>query len=216
YGDADFTVSATASSGLTVTFGATGDCTVTGNTVHITGAGSCTITAYQLGNNNYNPATSVDQTFAIAKADQAALVLSVPVSITYGSTGTATTTGGSGTGAVTFSAGASTGCAVVASTGVISVSNASGTCAISASKAGDNNYNGPVTDGPDSVTLNKANQTITFGSLADKTYGDADFTVGATASSGLTVTFGATGDCTVTGNTVHITGAGSCTITAYQ
>ena len=45
------------------------------------------------------------------------------------------TLGGSGTGALTFSQGASTGCTIDASTGVISVSNASGTCSISASKA---------------------------------------------------------------------------------
>src|SRR5204863_5407469 len=33
----------------------------------------------------------------------------------------------------------------------------------------------------------KADQTITFGSLADKTYGDAPFSVSATSSSGLPV-----------------------------
>ena len=32
-------------------------------------------------------------------------------------------------------------------------------------------------------------QTITFGALADKTYGDAAFTVSGTATSGLTVYF---------------------------
>ena len=62
----------------------------------------------------------------------------------------------------------------------------------------------------------KSDQTITFGPLANKTYGDADFTVSATASSGLAVTFTASGDCTISGNTVHITAAGSCTITAHQ
>src|SRR3989441_1061306 len=66
------------------------------------------------------------------------------------------------------------------------------------------------------LTVNKANQTITFSALADKTFGDADFTVSATASSGLAVSFSASGNCTVAGSTVHITGAGSCTITASQ
>ncbi len=63
---------------------------------------------------------------------------------------------------------------------------------------------------------NKADQTITFGHLADKTYGDPDFTVSATASSGLPVSFTAQGTCTVSDSGVHITGAGSCTITAQQ
>ena len=72
------------------------------------------------------------------------------------------------------------------------------------------------TSAPITHIVTKADQAVTFGPLADKTYGDADFTVGATASSGLTATFGAAGDCTVTGTTVHIVGAGSCTITASQ
>ncbi len=59
-------------------------------------------------------------------------------------------------------------------------------------------------------------QTITFAALADKTVGDAPFTVSATASSGFEVTFTATGKCTVGGTTVQLTGAGSCTITAHQ
>ena len=74
-------------------------------------------------------------------------MLSVPASFTYGTTGTAFTTGGSGTGAVGFSDGASTGCGSTHDR-LISVSNASGSCSISASKAGDNDYNGPVTTGP--------------------------------------------------------------------
>jgi uncharacterized repeat protein (TIGR01451 family) len=66
------------------------------------------------------------------------------------------------------------------------------------------------------LTNNKLNQTITFGTLADKTFGNPDFTVSATASSTLPVTFSASGNCTVSTNTVHLTGAGSCTITASQ
>src|SRR5206468_1537632 len=38
-------------------------------------------------------------------------------------------------------------------------------------------------------TVAKANQTVTFGALANRTYGDAPFTVNATASSGLPVSF---------------------------
>jgi len=65
-------------------------------------------------------------------------------------------------------------------------------------------------------TRSSQNQTIAFASLANKTYGDADFTVTATASSGLAVSFTATGSCSVSGGTVHISAAGSCTITANQ
>ena len=70
YGDAPFAVSATASSGLPVSFtvGSTDNCTIAGNTVTITAAGSCTVTASQAGNTNYLAATAVVQTFSIAQA----------------------------------------------------------------------------------------------------------------------------------------------------
>jgi hypothetical protein len=66
YGDPDFDVSATASSGLPVSFIAAGSCTVNGSTVHLTGPGSCTITAQQAGNIDYDPAPDVPQTFNVA------------------------------------------------------------------------------------------------------------------------------------------------------
>lgn len=62
----------------------------------------------------------------------------------------------------------------------------------------------------------KLSQTIAFGALVGKTYGDAAFSVGATASSGLSVTFSAFGSCNIAGTLVALTGAGSCTITASQ
>jgi hypothetical protein len=128
YGDPDFSLGATASSGLPVSFAASGNCTVASATVHLTGAGSCTITGSQAGSLNYNPAPDVSRTFAIGKAGQ----------------------------------------------------------------------------------------SITFGPLASKRYGAPDFRVSATASSGLEVSFAASGRCTVRGATVHLTGAGSCTVTASQ
>src|SRR5207245_250677 len=69
---------------------------------------------------------------------------------------------------------------------------------------------------PDWQPIPKANQTITFGALPNKTYGDPDFTVSASASSGLTVSFAAAGNCTISGVTIHITGPGSCTVTCSQ
>jgi PASTA domain len=127
-GDPDFAVSAAASSGLPVSFSASGSCTVSAGTAQLTGAGSCTITASQSGDGNYNPATPVSQSFSIARAGQ----------------------------------------------------------------------------------------TIVFGPLANKTYGDPDFAVSASASSGLAVSFAASANCTVSGSTVHLTGAGSCTVTSSQ
>jgi hypothetical protein len=62
----------------------------------------------------------------------------------------------------------------------------------------------------------KANQTITFGALPSKTFGDSPFVISAAASSGLAVDFSAAGACSIAGNTVTILGAGTCAITASQ
>jgi hypothetical protein len=70
FGDPPFTVSATASSGLPVSFtvGATDNCSISGTTVTIIGAGTCTVTAHQPGDTTYGAAPDVGRTFAIAKA----------------------------------------------------------------------------------------------------------------------------------------------------
>lgn len=81
FGDSDFSVSATASSNLAVGFAALGDCTVSGNLVHITGAGGCTITATQPGDDNFNAAPNAQQSFTIAKAT--ATITVTPYSATY-------------------------------------------------------------------------------------------------------------------------------------
>src|SRR5205823_9552149 len=82
-------------------------------------------------------------------------------------------------------------------------------------QAGNGNYTAAA-DVPQSFNIAQASHAITSGALSGKTFGDADFTISATASSNLPVTFTASGNATVVGNTVHITGAGSATITAHQ
>lgn len=65
-------------------------------------------------------------------------------------------------------------------------------------------------------TIAKGAQTITFAPLPDRPLNDSPFTVAAAASSGLPVSFGSSGQCVVSGNTVTLTGVGSCAVTASQ
>jgi uncharacterized protein (TIGR03437 family) len=94
---------------------------------------------------------------------------------------------------------------------------ATGLCSIQASQAGNATY-APAPNVTQSFTVTAASQTITFGPLSNQTYGAAPFTVSATATSGLAVSFASTTPlvCTVSGSTVTIVGAGSCTIQATQ
>jgi len=61
-------------------------------------------------------------------------------------------------------------------------------------------------------------QTITFGALGAKTFGNAPFTLSATSSSGLAVAFSLVSSpaATISGNTVTIVGAGTVTVRASQ
>jgi len=78
------------------------------------------------------------------------------------------------------------------------------------------------TDGDGIPDLSDANsminQTITFGALSSKTYGDSSFALTGSASSGLAVSYSSsnTSVATVSGSVVTIVGVGSTTITASQ
>lgn len=69
-----YTVSASASSGLGVSYASatTGVCTVSGTTVSFVGAGTCTVSASQSGNANYHAAASALQSFNVSAPATAA------------------------------------------------------------------------------------------------------------------------------------------------
>jgi probable HAF family extracellular repeat protein len=168
--DADFTVSASASSGLAVSFAAGGTCTIDGATVHLISPGVCTITASQSGDSTYKAAPNVPQQFDIAKATQAVITLGAPASLTYGNTATLTASGGSGSGGIGFNAGASSGCGVAGNQ--LFVTNAAGRCSVTAFKLGDDFYVADLSSAA-TVTLNKASATLSLSNLTQAFTGTA-------------------------------------------
>jgi hypothetical protein len=87
--------------------------------------------------------------------------------------------------------------------------------AIAYSYAGDSNW--WATSGQGTLTVAKADQTITFASLPDRMEGDPPFTVSAAASSGLPVSLSVvSGRATLTGNTVTLEEAGTVVLQASQ
>ncbi|MDB6110191.1 MAG: hypothetical protein JWR69_1941, partial [Pedosphaera sp.] len=137
YGDALFSVSATASSGLPVSFSVfSGPATISGTNVTITGAGTVVVRASQAGNTNYNAAPNVDQSFAVAKADQTITFDSLPNKALGESAFAVTATASSGL-PVSFSI--LSGPATI-SAGTVALTN-TGTVVVRASQAGDADYN---------------------------------------------------------------------------
>ncbi len=311
YGDPSFTLTATGgASGEPVTYMSLDEtvATVSGNTITIVGPGQTLIAASQAGNDNYSPATDVDQILTVNKK-QLTVTDAIAQDKPYDGTDAATITGAALTGGIVGAdevilnttdavfddknigtgkdvlaqfalAGAHAAKYVLADdllilnaditakeltiTG-ISIANKdfdsntdaaiTGTAELVGVVAGEDVTLGgtpiavfdnigpggaiPVTVSgyaitgaasanytlaqPQGLTANILetgldNQTIVFGGLNPVTYGDASVTLGATASSGLTVTYTSSDEnvATVSGNTVTITGAGTTTITAYQ
>jgi hypothetical protein len=140
FGDSPFTVSATASSGLSVAFtsATTPVCTVSGSTVSLVAAGTCTINADQAGDATYNAAPQVQQSFSVAKANQAITFTqpSTPAAANTSATLSATATSNL---AVTFST--SSPAAVCTVSGITVTYVGAGTCTISADQAGNADYN---------------------------------------------------------------------------
>jgi hypothetical protein len=94
---------------------------------------------------------------------------------------------------------------------------AAGTCTIRASQAGNATY-AAAKYVDQSFAIAKANQTISFGALGDQPLAAAGFTVSATASSGLPVSFASLTApvCTVSGNSATLVTVGICAIRAAQ
>jgi hypothetical protein len=207
-----FTVAATSNSALAVAYSSSGVCTNVGATFTMTnGTGTCTVRYDQTGDTNFNAATQVTESVTAQKANQTITVNThAPANATHNTSFTVAATSNSALAVAYSSSGV---CTNVGAT--FTMTSGSGTCTVRYDQAGDTNFNA-ATQVTESVTAQKAAQTITFAALANKIFGDPDFTLSATSDSGLSVSFAATGNCSVTGSTDHITSTGSCTITASQ
>ena len=109
---------------------------------------------------NYNMVENIELEVLVNKADQAALTIQGADSVVYGQALTLTTTGGSGTGAVTYriDTAHSTGEATIdPNTGVLTPVKV-GSVSVIATKAGDNDYN-DVTSAPFVLMIKPATPT---------------------------------------------------------
>ncbi len=214
-GDPDFNPGATASSGLVVAYSSSNSdvATIVAGQIHIVVAGTAVITASQPGNSNYNAASAVQQTLTVTKSSQS-ITFPVIAPVTYGSADI--NPGATASSGLTVTYSSDNADVATVAGGLIQIHGA-GTAVITASQAGNANYDAAV-NVQRTLTVNKATQTISFGPVSSHTFGDPDFTIEATASSGLAVSFSGNNDgvASLSGNTVQINGAGTVVITAKQ
>ena len=228
----DITLTATATSGLDVTFAitaevpATGDGTVAtlaSDTLMLTGAGTVTVTASQAGNGTYEEATAVVQTITVTKRTQA-ITFTLAAEGEVGENITLAATASSGLD-VTFEiteellldgSTATTGAVATLARNTLRLTGV-GTVEVTASQTGNETYE-EATAVVQELTVSKQTQTLTFTSDTTGTVG-MDIELMATASSGLPVTFMITEGntlATLADNTLSLTGVGTVEITATQ
>jgi len=209
-GDPTFDLTAGASSGLPVSYVSSDPsvASIAGATVTVLRVGTTTITASQAGNSQYAPAASVQQALTVVKGTPP-VTWNNPDAISY-----PTPLGEDQLDAAANVAGAFT---YDPPAGTVLEPGAGQVLSVNFAPNDTVNWN-PVVGVTTRIDVNKGSQTITFDSLPTKTYGDEDFSLTASASSTLPVSFA--GDdpavATVAGTTVDVVGAGTVTITASQ
>ena len=214
-GTPPFVISASASSGAAVGFASLtpGVCTVSGATVTLVATGTCTIQATQPGNALYTAATPVSQSFQVTLTAQFIAFNALPNQPLGAAPFAVQATASSGL-AVSFASLTGSVCTVSGATVTLI---ATGTCSIDASQSGNAIY-AAASDVVQSFQVGSATQTISFGALVNQPFGTLPFLVSAAASSGLPVSFASTTPivCAVSGATVMLLSAGTCTIQATQ
>lgn len=153
--------------------------------------------------------TTATRSYTVVKADQS-ISFVAPDSATFGDPDfTASATASSGLPVSLTVAGA---CTITEATIHFTTG---GECTVTASQSGDSDYNA-APDVVHTIEVAKATQKIDFPSISDELFGAPDFSVSPTASSGLAVSLAASGACVISGTTVHVTSAGTCTLVAAQ
>jgi hypothetical protein len=221
FGEPPFALSATASSGLPVTFATLTPtiCSISGDSVTILMAGECTVQASQPGNVNYKAAAEVRRGFVVNQAQQV-LTFDPLDDKTMGDPPFALTASASSGLPIGFTAQTPAVCTV---NGAVVTLVSPGACTIRAAQAGSVNYTAAtVVDRTFTVKAAvgpRSPQTIRFGSLSDRLLEESPFTLSAVAEpSGLPVSFASETPavCIVAGVSVTLIAKGTCTVRAMQ
>jgi hypothetical protein len=215
-------IAAPASSGLPVTLLVqSGPATLSTNTAPsvatYSATGSVSVVATQLGNSNWQAAAPVTNIWNVSATPQAPLGFMPTSPQTYNTTNALSTTGGSGTGAVSYAV--LSGPGVITNTTGLYASSGTGSIVVQVTKAGDSMYSSQSVSA--TVTVQKASQTITGFANPGTQFWTNETVIAATATSGFAVEFAVVSGPAVlnnetNGTTVTYSGAGSVSISASQ
>ena len=162
-----FTVAASATSALPVSFSGSGSCTNVGATFTMTNSsGTCTITASQAGNGDYLAAQNVTESTTATKAAPTVTFTGAPATAQYQSTFTVVATTNSGVTATISPSGV---CSINGTT--VTMTSGTGTCGLTAKWVATKYF--LAASATQSTTAAKQPSTITWNTPSPITYGTA-------------------------------------------
>ncbi len=192
-----------------------GPCSISGASLTGTGPGSCKVTAAKAADTVYARETSEPLTVTVDRAPQSELkVQASPTTVDVNATSALSTTGGSGTGAVTFSV--AKGPCTISGTTLTGLSP--GVCGIVATKSQDNTYAEAASE-PLTVTVVLAPQTALLLSASPSSLeGGGSTALSTTGGSGVgLVSYQLiSGPCALESNILAGLEAGSCVVKAAK
>jgi hypothetical protein len=221
YGNAPFSLNATASSGLPVTYSSSAPSVaqISGGTVTIMEAGTAIITASQAGDGiNYSAAQGVSQTLTVDREWQTITVQPLETNLItldqFTNMIPLTATASSGL-PVAFALEAGSPATLTNGNALASL-GVTGTITVLASQAGNVDYS-MAPEAVLTLEVTNGNQTVAFNPIANQIVTNAPFQLTATASSGLPVQFSVvSGPATINGNVLTLTGPGLVAVEATQ
>jgi outer membrane protein OmpA-like peptidoglycan-associated protein len=210
------TTSGGSGSGTVTYIKVSGDCTLLGDALTPTAAGSCEVTATKAADTQYASA-SATSTITINKANQSAALTLGTTSVTYGQTLTLVGSGGEGDGAISYAVSEGT-CTL--NTAVLSPGDAGSVCKVRVARAESANHNS-LTSAPIVITVIRATPTLGTLVLSTKTFGDSAFALtgpsatydSASVAGTWSYSSGQTSVATIEDLTATITGGGTSVIT---
>lgn len=210
--DVPFRHNATANSGNPVTVEVVyGPVTLRNDTVFINGIGEVKLRASSPETPLYFAATPVERTFSITRISQT-ITFEAPDSLEFGGTPSLLT--------ASASSGLTVSLSVISGPGSLTGNqltvSAPGTILVRATQTGNSTY-AAATPADQYILVTKRSQLISFEPPGDKQFGGAPFSLQASSTSGLPVSFEiVSGPGVLTGSLVELTGAGILVIKATQ
>jgi sugar lactone lactonase YvrE len=214
FGVAPIALSATASSGLPVTFSVlSGPGTVSGNMLTVTGVGTIVVAADQSGNASFTAAPEVTQSIVVNPGSQTITFTAPATPIAYTSTPITLVATSSSALPVTFSV--LSGPATVSGSAL--TITGIGTIVVAADSAATANYTAAA-EVTQSIVVNQAAQAISFTATSPITYSATPIALTATGGgSGNPVSLSVvSGPGTISGNMLTLTGIGTVVVAANQ